>query len=375
MRELCTELPLLFVRSRCLAYRSFHLGPFACIHLISRDFQSTSWARSARSGILSLGTLSPVPSRPFSVLRQRLISAHFISSGANFIHGHSETNPITKLIHETQTTLHTWGESQSAFSPAGEPMPADLVATASEKFWSMIADAFQHSNEHSERIPAERSLMDFIKENIDKEYPPSNAAKAQQNNTTSTNARPAAEERADVERKLLFSEAEAWGGFVGGATDRQSLKFFWLEECIEGENPFVADTYAKILERIAAPALKGARLLFDHCVSSISTEHVADGGVGRVRAETGGGNGGPGNAGVLVEAGNQSFVESFDEVIVTLPLCYLKKHKQSIFKPGLRPRLEQSIDAVGYGSLDKVRPPNPRGPSGEKREPFPRLTR
>lgn len=38
----------------------------------------------------------------------------------------------------------------------------------------------------------------------------------------------------DQKRKLCLQLSDMWGAFVGGNVKRQSLKFFWLEECLEG---------------------------------------------------------------------------------------------------------------------------------------------
>ncbi len=44
---------------------------------------------------------------------------------------------------------------------------------------------------------------------------------------------------------------------------------------------------------------------------------------------------------------------SFDEVLMTTPLGFLKRNKD-IFKPSLPPRLLSGIDAVSVGHLEKV---------------------
>lgn len=49
-------------------------------------------------------------------------------------------------------------------------------------------------------------------------------------------------------------------------------------------------------------------------------------------------------------------VQSFDEVILTTPLGWLKRNK-SAFSPILPPRLSQAIDNVSVGHLEKVRIP------------------
>ena len=38
----------------------------------------------------------------------------------------------------------------------------------------------------------------------------------------------------DLKTNLLLQMAELCGAFVGSPVYRQSLKFFWLEECIDG---------------------------------------------------------------------------------------------------------------------------------------------
>lgn len=38
----------------------------------------------------------------------------------------------------------------------------------------------------------------------------------------------------DASCKLVFQMARMWGDFVGEPIEKQSLRFFWLEECIDG---------------------------------------------------------------------------------------------------------------------------------------------
>lgn len=45
---------------------------------------------------------------------------------------------------------------------------------------------------------------------------------------------------------------------------------------------------------------------------------------------------------------------SFDEVVLTAPLGWLKKNAATAFEPPLPLRLGQAIDSIGYGSLEKV---------------------
>ena len=74
----------------------------------------------------------------------------------------------------------------------------------------MISDAFKYSKENSASIPASRSLRDYLEEQVkDKEL-------------------------SHAEQRIVLQMAEMWGAFVGDPLERQSLKFFWLEEFIDG---------------------------------------------------------------------------------------------------------------------------------------------
>lgn len=111
---------------------------------------------------------------------------------------------------ETKTTTYSIGERQSVFDSAGRVMDETKATKYSELVWGIISDAFKHSNEDSAHIPPEKSLMDFFREKVKEK---------------------------DVtvdEQNILLQMAEMWGAFVGDPIEKQSLKFFWLEECIEG---------------------------------------------------------------------------------------------------------------------------------------------
>ncbi len=45
--------------------------------------------------------------------------------------------------------------------------------------------------------------------------------------------------------------------------------------------------------------------------------------------------------------------ETFDDVVMTAPLGWLKTHLDA-FEPALPQRLQDAIGAIGYGHLDKV---------------------
>ncbi|KAJ8611118.1 hypothetical protein MRB53_038113 [Persea americana] len=122
------------------------------------------------------------------------------------------------------------------------------------------------------------------------------------------------------------------GAYVGSPVERQSLKFFWLEETTQGENPFVAGTYEGILDSVAETAKRSARILLsEKVVRVVAAEHGHT-----VRLESDGKNSG-----------------EFDEVIVTSPLGWLQRNT-ALFSPELPNEMVESIMAIGYGCLDKV---------------------
>jgi len=186
----------------------------------------------------------------------------------------------------------------------------------------LVASAFTYSRKNTATIPASVSLFDYFQEQVQKLFLDLPGDEARR------------------KRELLLYITEFWGAYVGWPIQKQSLKFFWLEECIEGENPFVAGTYSKILERVARAAMEGAEIRYESVVSQICRK-----GDGREKP------------GIGVKGGQ---VEEFDQVVVTTPLGWLKRNK-SAFVPGLTKEVEKAIDSIGYGCLDKVSFLSPNG--------------
>ena len=223
------------------------------------------------------------------------------------------------LAKETKTQLHNWDERQQLFHPDGSPLPTEQAIEYGSLIWDdgLIASAFKYSRAHSSRISADTSLLDFFRDEVQKLFTNLPAAQAKE------------------KRDILLHITEFWGSYVGSPVSRQSLKFFWLEECIEGENPFVAGTYSKILARVAQPVLEKAEVKFETKVTTIRCKGS------EVEGE---------RPGITVEGGVR---QDFDEVVVTTPLGWLKRNKDA-FEPRLDPEIEKAVDALGYGCLDKV---------------------
>ena len=89
-------------------------------------------------------------------------------------------------------------------------MDSEQAATYSEIVWGIISDAFRYSKSKDSEIPPDKSLMDFFKTEV------------------------AEKEISEKDKSVILEMAKMWGAFVGDPVERQSLKYFWLEETIEG---------------------------------------------------------------------------------------------------------------------------------------------
>ncbi|PSR98970.1 flavin-containing amine oxidoreductase [Coniella lustricola] len=247
------------------------------------------------------------------VLQDKLGNGHTVDVGPNWIHG-TKTNPILDIAKETGTALGTWDTGSYVFNEDGKLYDLAEGETYSTMMWDIVQAAFKYSNQHTNDIDPSESLFDFFK-------------------TKLTELIPDTTEDWQKKRNIVLRMADLWGAFVGSPVEKQSLKFFWLEECIEGENLYCAGTYTKILKYIAAPALKSAAIQYDTTVAKMhARQHAED----PVR--------------VTLTTGAQL---SFDDLVVTCPLGWLQKNPTA-FDPPLPAPLTRSINTIGYGCLEKV---------------------
>ncbi|KAI0134522.1 flavin-containing amine oxidoreductase [Xylariales sp. AK1849] len=247
------------------------------------------------------------------VHQEKLPSGHLIDLGPNWIHGTND-NPILDIAKETKTTVGSWDTRSYVFNEDGKLLALADGEIYSSIMWDIIQEAFAHSNKNSATISPDESLWDFFKKEVIRRIP---------------------ESKPDFEKKreFVFQMAETWGAFIGSPIFNQSLKFFWLEECIDGENLFCAGTYQNILQSIAKPAVDGAHIKYATKATRIKTTH--DDGE---------------NVTVFTEGGEAL---EFDEVVFTAPLGWLKRHPEA-FSPALPSRLNNAIKSIGYGCLEKV---------------------
>lgn len=141
----------------------------------------------------------------------KLTSVH---RGPNWIHG-ARNNPIADLSTSSKTITHAWGGLQNVIDTSGEPLDEKLIGKISDFIWTTVEDAYEYSRSNKNSIPADKSLFDFIKERLEKA------------------------EFSEVEKEKCLELSKLWGSYIGSPIDRQSLRFFFLEECLEGSMSFL----------------------------------------------------------------------------------------------------------------------------------------
>ncbi len=147
-------------------------------------------------------------------------------SGPNWIHG-LNNNPVLEIARETDTALfppelqQTW-----VYDEFGQPLSDERGMEITELVWGIIGEAFQYSNEESASIPSDMSLMDFFKAKV-------NELKLD-----------------EATSELVLQMAHVWGDYVGEPIEKQSLKYCWLEECLdESMLPLVSPFQFRFLTR------------------------------------------------------------------------------------------------------------------------------
>ncbi|KAG9243828.1 hypothetical protein BJ878DRAFT_422735 [Calycina marina] len=236
-----------------------------------------------------------------------LPSGHVIDLGPNWIHG-TEHNEMYDLANSIGTILHQFPSHSTIFDSDGQVLrDGEELDTL---MWNIVGDAFKYSAEHTPIISSTTSLYDFFETTIEKYV------------------RPGVNRKRRVE--ILIQLSERWGAYVGSHIKTQSLKFLWLEDCLNGENLFCASGYKNVIDHIAVRAQQERIVKLSTKVTLIrSNEKTVK---------------------VTTDAGDE---DEYDEVVVTVPLGWLQRNKE-IFKPILPPQMSSAIDSIGYGALEKV---------------------
>ncbi|KAL0935684.1 flavin-containing amine oxidoreductase [Colletotrichum truncatum] len=242
-----------------------------------------------------------------------LPNGHMADVGPNWIHG-IDDNPMLDLAKQTNTAVSDCDSVSCIFNESGELLSRKDGENYSEITWEIIEDAFEHSSSCCQDIGSNESLYDFFLQKVEEKIP----------NTEANH---------ETKRSIVMQLSETWGTYTGGSASGQSLKFFWLEECMDEENLFCAGTYKQILDEVAKPAVEGAEIKFQTKVDKISYPANLE---EKVK--------------VQIQRGKTL---EFDEVVVTAPLGWLKRNPDA-FEPALPARMVKAIDAIGYGCLEKV---------------------
>ena len=91
--------------------------------------------------------------------------------------------------------------------------PAE-ASKALKQVWEILEEAIEHSTNNSASIKSAASLYSFFQEKCSRAL-----------------ERGEMTER-DVE--LVLGMSQMWGAYVGDRVEAQSLKYFYLEDCIDG---------------------------------------------------------------------------------------------------------------------------------------------
>jgi glycine/D-amino acid oxidase-like deaminating enzyme len=229
---------------------------------------------------------------------------HLVDVGANWIHD-TDGNPLVDIAKRTHSELF-WRPGASAIVGSDGRTRSPIITTwLGKSLNAIMAQAYDYSAKHSDEIDPGESLMDFVHEKAWSAY------------------RGAPDYLQD-----LLNEAERFGLFIGERTSRQSLKFLTYEEGPGGTDAFNASTYREILGYIASRAAKAGVIHMGKEVTKITYDTFGD------------------VKGVIVITAD-GMKETFDEVVITCPLGWLKQHQKAVFTPSLPRALSVAIDNVG----------------------------
>ena len=139
--------------------------------------------------------------------------------GSNWIHG-SKDNPILKRARDLANICFEPPEGEDArppvFDESGCLLDSQIAARHAAIAWDIVEEAIRYSRmDGGASIPPEKSLINYFEEAIK------------------------ARKYEGVTRRLVTEMADMWSNIVGEPVERQSLRYLWLEECIEGGQSFV----------------------------------------------------------------------------------------------------------------------------------------
>ena len=138
----------------------------------------------------------------------RMPHGHLVDMGPNWIHNSGDRRPFIDIAEKTDTALHSYELKGMVFDENGKFIEDGIAM--SEKVWDLISKAIAYSKANTATIDPHESLYDFLVKEMD---------------------------QSDVDEQTkhnMLQAAKVWSTYVGMAVTQQSLKFLWLEACVEG---------------------------------------------------------------------------------------------------------------------------------------------
>ncbi|OAX81790.1 hypothetical protein ACJ72_03868 [Emergomyces africanus] len=133
---------------------------------------------------------------------QSKVGGFDVDVGPNWIHG-TQNNPIMHLSNSSKTITHAWGGLGNVIDTFGKPLSETLVGKISDFLWATVENAYEYSRVNKVNIPADKSLLDFLKERLEKA------------------------DLSEVEKETCIELSKLWGSYIGSPIDRQSLSFLF----------------------------------------------------------------------------------------------------------------------------------------------------
>ncbi|KAI1110484.1 hypothetical protein F5Y14DRAFT_465651 [Nemania sp. NC0429] len=233
-----------------------------------------------------------------------------VDLGASWIHG-VDGNPLVGLAKRAGCITTACGAVRSMCTPQGDWLDHELAQLFYEEVCQIIEMAIEKSRKEHAAITDSVKMLDFFHEEVSGRCLDS----------------PMKQDYESLMEKIVAM----WGSSVGEDCEQQSFKSIWLNSGLSGQDLFIASTYKGIIDMLLATVRKRAIVRLNCEVIRITHNR---------------------NGVITVEAAD-GFKGSFDNVIVTAPLGWLKRN-ESVFSPPLTPKISTAIRSLGYGNLDKV---------------------
>ena len=118
------------------------------------------------------------------------------------------------MANDTETPLHRWKENTLLIDARGRLSSSSEANKALAQVWAILEEAIDHSTDSSPDIDPALSLYTFFEARCHRAL--------------------RCGEMTEREVELALGMSHMWGAYVGDRVELQSLKYFFLEDCIEG---------------------------------------------------------------------------------------------------------------------------------------------